>query len=54
MNLNADFAACAAVHGARLNWTRSPISGVDRRMLDRVGDEVAWATSGRPQHPRLG
>jgi ChrR Cupin-like domain len=45
MNLNADFAARATVHAARLEWTRSPISGVDRRMLDRVGDEVARATS---------
>src|ERR1700760_2607826 len=45
MNLNADFAARAAVHAARLDWTPSPIPGVDRRMLDRIGDEVARATS---------
>jgi ChrR Cupin-like domain len=45
VNLNADFAARAAIHGARLEWTPSPIPGVDRRMLDRVGDEVARATS---------
>ncbi len=45
MNLNADFGARAAVHAARLDWTPSPIPGVDRRMLDRVGDEVARATS---------
>jgi hypothetical protein len=45
MNLNADFGARAAVHAARLDWTPSPISGVDRRMLDRIGDEVARATS---------
>src|SRR5947209_15522638 len=45
MNLNADFATRAAVHAARLDWTRSPIAGVDRRMLDRNGDEVARATS---------
>ena len=45
MNLNADFSARAAAHAARLDWTPSPVPGVDRRMLDRVGDEVARATS---------
>src|ERR1700752_4036772 len=45
MNLNADFAARAAVHSARLDWTPSPIPGVDRRMLDRIGEELARATS---------
>lgn len=45
MNLNADFGARAAVHAARLDWTPSPIPGVDRRMLDRIGDEVTRATS---------
>ena len=45
MDLNADFGARAAVHAARLDWTPSPIPGVDRRMLDRIGDEVARATS---------
>ena len=45
MNVNSDFSARAAVHAGRLNWTPSPIPGVDRRMLDRIGDEVARATS---------
>jgi anti-sigma factor ChrR (cupin superfamily) len=45
MNLNADFDARPAVHAARLDWTPSPIPGFDRRMLDRIGDEVARATS---------
>src|SRR5215831_18878756 len=45
MNLNSDFGARAAIHAARLDWTPSPIPGVDRRMLDRIGDEVARATS---------
>jgi hypothetical protein len=45
MNLNSDFGARAAVHAARLDWKPSPIPGVDRRMLDRIGDEVARATS---------
>ena len=45
MQLNADFTQRVAVHGARLEWTASPIVGVERRMLDRIGDEVARATS---------
>ena len=45
MELNADFSRRAAVHAGRLDWTPSPISGVDRRMLDRIGGEVARATS---------
>ncbi len=45
MDLNSDFSARAAVHAARLDWTPSPIPGVDRRMLDRIGDEVARSTS---------
>src|SRR6516164_2585646 len=45
MNINADFSKRVAVHAARLPWVPSPMKGVDRRMLDRVGDEVARATS---------
>jgi anti-sigma factor ChrR (cupin superfamily) len=45
MALNADFSQRVAVHAARLPWGASPIVGVDRRMLDRIGDEVARATS---------
>ena len=45
MNLNSDFNARAAVHAARLDWTPSPIPGVERRMLDRIGEELARATS---------
>ena len=45
MNLNDDFTRRAAVHAARLDWIASPVPGVERRMLDRVGEEVARATS---------
>jgi len=45
MEINADFSKRVAVHAARLPWIPSPIKGVDRRMLDRIGDEVARATS---------
>ncbi len=45
MELNADFTQRAVVHAATLPWQASPIPGVERRMLDRVGDEVARATT---------
>jgi hypothetical protein len=45
MELNADFSQRVAVHAARLAWVPSPMTGVERRMLDRIGDEVARATS---------
>lgn len=45
MELNADFTRRAVVHAARLPWTPSPMAGVERRMLDRLGAEVARATS---------
>ena len=45
MNLNADFSQRVAVHAATLPWVPSPMAGVERRMLDRIGDEVARATS---------
>jgi ChrR Cupin-like domain len=45
MELNADFSTRVAVHAARLAWVPSPIAGVERRMLDRIGEEVARATS---------
>ncbi|WP_300033514.1 cupin domain-containing protein [uncultured Roseobacter sp.] len=45
MELNADFDKRAVVHAAQIPWKPSPMAGVDRRMLDRIGDEVARATS---------
>ncbi|MEL7199182.1 MAG: cupin domain-containing protein [Pseudomonadota bacterium] len=45
MEINADFTASALVHTAALDWVPSPMAGVDRRMLDRIGGEVARATS---------
>ncbi len=44
MEINADFSQRASVH-ADTEWVPSPMPGVDRRMLDRIGDEVARATS---------
>lgn len=45
MELNADFSKRVVVHSAQERWVASPMAGVDRRMLDRIGDEVARATS---------
>ena len=45
MNLNADFATRVVVHSENVDWLASPMPGVDRRMLDRIGGEVARATS---------
>ena len=45
MELNADFTARVVMHSDALEWQSSPMAGVDRRMLDRIGDEVARATT---------
>lgn len=45
MHINADFAEKAVVVPKESDWVCSPESGVDRLMLDRIGDEVARATS---------
>ena len=45
MDLNSDFSSRAVVHSANEPWVASSMAGVDRRMLDRIGDEVARATT---------
>lgn len=45
MRINADFSKIALVISEGSEWIRSPETGVDRIMLDRIGDEVARATS---------
>ena len=45
MLINADFSLPAIVVPKDDDWQCSPESGVDRLMLDRIGDEVARATS---------
>lgn len=45
MELNAKFDERVVVHSDQLDWAPSPMPGVDRRMLDRIGGEVARATS---------
>lgn len=45
MRLRADFGERATVTPEEYEWVPSPAPGVERMMLDRVGDEVARATS---------
>jgi anti-sigma factor ChrR (cupin superfamily) len=45
MLINDDLSKPVIVHGGKLEWVPSPAAGVDRRMLFRIGDEKARATS---------
>lgn len=45
MELNADFSQRVVVHAQHLAWEASPMPGVERRMLDRIGGEIARATT---------
>lgn len=45
MQLNADFSERVVVRPEDYSWVDSPMPGVERMMLDRIGDEVARATS---------
>ena len=45
MRLNADFDQRVVIRPEDHQWVPSPMPGVERMMLDRIGDEVARATS---------
>ncbi|MEJ6709953.1 MAG: cupin domain-containing protein, partial [Amylibacter sp.] len=45
MELNANFSERVVIHSEQVDWVASPMAGVDRRMLDRIGGEVARATT---------
>ena len=45
MHLNADFSERVVIRPADYQWVASPMPGVERMMLDRIGDELARATS---------
>jgi len=45
MNLNDDFSIKAVVNTNNLFWIESPVSGVERKYLDRIGKEIARASS---------
>lgn len=45
MLVNSDFSQRVVIHPEDYRWVDSPAPGVERMMLDRIGDEVARATS---------
>ena len=45
MRVNSEFSETIALNTGELDWLESPMAGVERRMLDRIGDEVARATT---------
>ncbi len=45
MKINADVSQRAVVDSRSLDWIPSPLPGVERRMLERDGEEVARVTS---------
>jgi anti-sigma factor ChrR (cupin superfamily) len=45
VHLNADFSQRVVIRPEDYRWVDSPMPGVERMMLDRIGDEVARATS---------
>lgn len=45
MKIRAEFDESVGVRTSELDWVPSPMADVDRRMLDRIGGEVARATS---------
>lgn len=45
MKINADFSQRVVVAFAENDWVASPMPGVERKMLDRIGAEVARATT---------
>ena len=45
MNLNSDYSQRVVLNHHDLPWVNSPSAGVERRMLDRIGEEAAKATS---------
>src|SRR4029078_1842625 len=45
MHINDDLTIPVIIQASDLPWVASPAAGVDRRMLFRIGEEVARATS---------
>lgn len=45
LKINDNFNERAVVYSDKLDWTPSPMPNVYRKMLDRIGDEVARATT---------
>jgi anti-sigma factor ChrR (cupin superfamily) len=45
MQINTDYLQKIAINSTEMSWVESPMPGVDRKMLERDGDEIARATS---------
>ena len=45
MQIHTDYSKKVAISSAELEWVPSPVQGVDRKMLERDGEEAARATS---------
>lgn len=45
MSINADFKQRVVIDTNKAAWQSSPVEGVDRKPLDRIGEEVARASS---------
>ncbi len=45
MNINSDFAKAVVLDTQAMAWQPSPLMGVERKMLERIGNELARATS---------
>ena len=45
MRVNADFTQRTLIRFDETDWVASPMAGVERKMLDRIGEEVARATT---------
>jgi anti-sigma factor ChrR (cupin superfamily) len=45
IELNADFTQRVVINPNEYVWEASPMPGVERMKLDRIGDEIARATS---------
>lgn len=45
MKITTNFSKRVVIHSESLDWQASPMKGVERRFLDRVGEEVARATT---------
>ncbi|UTW58918.1 cupin domain-containing protein [Kordiimonas sp. SCSIO 12603] len=45
MDKHTDFSKRVSVHDVENEWQASPMAGVERKLLDRLGDEMARATT---------
>lgn len=44
MSVNTDFGEAVQLNSKSITWVASPTAGVERKLLDRTGEEVVGAT----------